>query len=112
MQNEINTLLETIKNDYLNWTSRRGTKELSEHNHKMIQEFNEGLEVKEGSKYIKVMSNRSVWGFIVKGDNDKKFVKGDILKAAGWATPARNAARGNIFDDSYSVAWTGPHYLV
>ena len=111
MQNQIDTLIETIKADYLNWTSRRGTKELSEHNHKMIQEFNDGLEVKEGSKYIKVMSNRSVWGFIVKGDNDKKFVKGDILKAAGWATPARNAARGNIVKGGYTVQWTGPLYL-
>ena len=111
MNNEINTLLETIKNDYLNWTSRRGTKELSEHNHKMIQEFNDGLEVKEGSKYIKVISNRAVWGFIVKGDNDKKFVKGDILKAAGYNAPARNSARGNILDGGYTVQWTGPLYL-
>lgn len=111
MQNEINALLETIKNDYLEWTSRRGTKELSEHNVKMINDFNNGLEIKEGKKYIKVISNRSVWGFIVKGDNDKIFRKGDILKAAGYNAPARNAARGNIVDGGYKICWTGPLYL-
>ena len=111
MQNQIQTLLADIKEDYLNWTSRNGTKELSDHNKQMIQEFNDGLEVKEGQKYIKVISNRSVWGFIVKGDTDKKFLKGDILKAAGYNAPARNAARGNIVDGGYKIQWTGPLYL-
>ena len=27
---------------------------------------------------------RSVWGFIVASENDKKFKVGDILMAAGW----------------------------
>lgn len=111
MKNEINTLLETIKNDYFDWTSRNGTKELSEHNVKMIDDFNNGLEIKEGQKYIKVVSSRSVWGFIVKSENDKLFKKGDILKAAGYNAPARNAARGNIIDGGYTVQWTGPLYL-
>jgi len=111
MQEQIATLLETIKSDYFNWTSRNGTHELSPHNLEMISEFNEGLEVSEGSKYIKILSKRSVWGFIVKGDNDKKFQKGDILKAAGWATPARNHARGNILDGGYTIQWTGPLYI-
>ena len=111
MKNEINTLLETIKNDYFNWSSRNGTKELSEYNVKMIDDFNNGLEIKEGQKYIKVISNRSVWGFIVKSENDKLFKKGDILKAAGYNAPARNAARGNIIDGGYTVQWTGPLYL-
>ena len=50
-------------------------------------------------------------GFHCNTDNDKVFKKGDILKAAGWQAPARNAARGNIFDDDYHVNWTGPLYL-
>ena len=54
----------------------------------------------------------SVWGFIVNTDNDKKFRKGDILKAAGYNAPARNAARGNILDGGYCIQWTGPLYLV
>ncbi len=53
-----------------------------------------------------------VWGFIVKTDTDKKFRKGDILKAASWAAPARNKARGNILEGDFSwVRWTGPEYL-
>ena len=64
----------------------------------------------------------SVWGFIAKSDfevDSKRktgpskvvFKEGDLLKAAGWRTPALNAPRGNIFDESYRVQWTGPNYL-
>ena len=78
-----------------------------------IVEFAEGISFEEGRKYIKVVKKLGhqsmVWGFIMKED-DKKFQKGDILKAAGWSAPARNAARGNIFGE-YSIRWTGPHYL-
>ena len=110
MQTQIENLLENIKADYLNWTSRNGTRELSEINKKMIAEFNSKLGYKEGKKYIKITNNNggSVWGFINIGN--PKFKKGDILKAAGWATPALNKARGNIFED-YVIRWTGPCYL-
>ena len=81
----------------------------------MKADFADGISVKYGSKYIKIITgkngNRSVWGFIVGVDNDKKFKKGDILKPAGWAAPARNAARGNILDGGYPINWTGPLYL-
>lgn len=110
MNNQIENLIENIKQDYLRWTSRDFTKELNEVNIKMIDEFNEGLTYQEGRKYIKILSNRSVWGFIMKED-DKKFKAGDILKAAGYNAPARNAARGNIIDGGYTVQWTGPLYL-
>ena len=80
---------------------------------RQVLDFAEGLTFEEGRKYIKVVktlgTQQMVWGFIMK-DDDKKFKKGDILKAASWAAPARNKARGNIFED-YSIAWTGPHYL-
>tara|TARA_Y100000022_G_scaffold188866_1_gene187566 strand:- start:708 stop:1052 length:345 start_codon:yes stop_codon:yes gene_type:complete len=114
MQKQIETLLETIKTDYFNWTSRNGTRELSDVNKKMIAEFNSELGYSEGKKYIKITKNNggSVWGFVVATDNHKKFKKGDILKAAGFNAPATNAARGNIFEDEYSVTWTGPRYLV
>ena len=83
---------------------------------KMRLEFATGIEVLYGSKYIKIVTgknggNRSVWGFIVNTDKDKKFKKGDLLKAAGWAAPARNAARGNILKGEYAINWTGPLYL-
>ena len=103
-------------NDYVNWHTRNCNRELSDINKTMIAEFNDGLTYKTGSKYIKVITRSaggggSVWGFVVNTDNDKKFRKGDILKAAGWAAPARNAARGNILDGGYPINWTGPLYL-
>jgi len=116
MNNEMNTLIENIKADYFNWTTRcagaKGLDALTEINERMIAEFNEGITYKAGSKYIKVIKERGgVWGFVVNTDNDKKFKKGDILKAAGYAAPARNKARGNIVDGGYTINWTGPLYL-
>jgi len=71
------------------------------------------IEFKRGSKFLKVISahkdgHRSVHSFIcVKADDKFKF--GDILKAAGWAQPAKNFARGTVLDtDSYkSHSWAG-----
>ena len=115
MNNEITTLIENIKADYLNWTTRcaaaKGLDALTEINKKMIAEFNEKITYKVGTKYIKISAGGSVWGFVVNTDNDKKFRKGDILKAAGYNAPARNAARGNILDGGYTINWTGPLYL-
>ena len=75
--------------------------------------FEESLAVEEGRKYLKITKRLGtqtfVWGFVMK-DDDKKFKKGDILKAASWASPARNKARGNIFGE-YDIRWTGPEYL-
>ena len=84
---------------------------------------------KDGPKYIKIINNddngfnTSVWGFINKKEWQKgrtgiTFKEGDILKAAGWATPALNAPRGNLFDinikgyvDPNSSRIYGPDYL-
>ena len=41
---------------------------------------------------------------------DDRFQEGDILLAASWATPAKNKARGNIYQE-YHISWTGPDYL-
>ena len=80
---------------------------------KMCDEFTTNWKIKNGSKYVKIMvkNGGSVWGFVVNTDNDKKFKKGDILKAASFAAPARNAARGNVLDGGYEINWTGPLYL-
>ena len=78
-------------------------------NPNMRQEFRDGLGYEPGGrKYLKIVAGNSVWGFI--NLTNPKFKEGDILKAAGWRTPALNQARGNLFED-YSVAWTGPHYI-
>ena len=79
----------------------------------MKKEFADGWSMKHGQKYIKIMTRKggSVWGFVVNTDNDKKFKKGDLLKAAGYNAPARNAARGNVLDGGFNIQWTGPLYL-
>lgn len=105
----LNRLIENIKTDYIRWTSGDGTKELSQVNHDMIDEFCQNITCKVNKKYIKIISNGSVWGFIVKEDGE--FPKGSILKAAGFNAPARNAPRGNIFDEDYVAPWTGAAYL-
>lgn len=66
--------------------------------------------IKKGKKYYKIIRESSVHAFIVAED-DNKFRAGDILKPASWAAPAKNAARGNVFDEKYSGGWTGPGYL-
>ena len=112
MKNEMTVLIANIKKDYFDWTMGCAKGTLSEINKTMIAEFNEKLTYKVGSKYIKVINEGAgVWGFVVNTDNDKKFRKGDILKPAGWAAPARNKARGNILDGGYTIRWTGPLYL-
>lgn len=80
-------------------------------------------EYKVARKYIKIIMNsgnqRSVWGFInrytfKKGLAGITFKEGDVLKAAGWATPALNAPRGNLFEgyEIYGMRKYGPDYLI
>ena len=54
------------------------------------------VELTDGTQF----ETRSTWG-----------KEGDLLKSAGWSTPALNAPRGNIFMEDYKVQWTGPNYL-
>lgn len=107
----IDRLFDAIKDDYCRFKYPRITDEATDLKERMIGEFNESLSVNTGRKYAKIIQENSVWGFVVVTENDKKFRYGDILKAAGYNAPVRNAARGNIFDEEYSVNWTGPHYL-
>lgn len=113
MNTELNTLLENIKADYAGW-QKMGVSDKADDDTKqfMRNKFNDELRYEEGRKYIKVITGTSVWGFIVKTNTDKQFRQGDILKAASWAQPARNEARGNILDGGYEIRWTGPLYLV
>ena len=97
--------------------------------HSMFTEFkqNFGYDT-SGRKYLRLVTGAfgegqtSVWGFIAKSDFEKvnklrvgnptiSFKEGDLLKSAGWKTPALNAPRGNIFMEDYKVQWTGPNYL-
>lgn len=102
METQIQILKEAIVADYARFTAKFHDAEEG------VAKFAENVTFHEGSKYIRVETESSVWGFINKGN--KKFQVGDLLKAAGRNAPATNKARGNIFE-TYSVAWTGPHYL-
>ena len=116
MRNEIEKVLEAMREDYKRWSKMCARHDSYAHysdvKKEMEEEFCEGLEVTEGSRYWKItsgrQSQRSVSGFIVKA-GDKKFREGDMLKAAGWAAPARNFARGNVLDGRgvNEVRWTG-----
>ena len=107
MNAAITKLIEAIKADYRLFFKGREDNPVSI---KMIEEFNERIRIINNPKYIRVVTGNSVWGFIVNTQNDKEFKYGDILKAAGWKSPARNQARGNVFED-YEINWTGPNYL-
>tara|TARA_R110000803_G_scaffold90534_1_gene157989 strand:+ start:23037 stop:23390 length:354 start_codon:yes stop_codon:yes gene_type:complete len=116
MENEINNLLDAIKSDYAKFKGRWIAKDeaMKQRQAKMTDDFNTELGFKVGKKYIKITQRNggSVWGFVVNTDNDSKFKRGDILKAAGYSTPARNQARGNVIEGNLSwVEWTGPAYL-
>ncbi len=71
------------------------------------------MEVKEGSKYYKLLLSKSCWGFISKynGVHKGSVVKvGDLLMAAGWSSPAKHS-RGNIIDGTAQYGVYGPVYL-
>lgn len=99
-----------------------GRPSIVEGEHPMFTEFKENFGYDTGGrKYLRLVTGAfgegqtSVWGFINKKEFTKPsgitFKEGDLLKSAGWNTPALNKPRGNIFDDDYKVNWTGPNYL-
>ena len=72
------------------------------------------LSLVAGRKFVKVINENSVWGFVAKKDGVHKGLPmkaGDVLKAASWRAPAKHT-RGNIFDKNQNYfRWTGPDYL-
>lgn len=71
------------------------------------------LTYKKGRKYIKIIDDRSVWGFVSMENGDVKgspVKKGDLLKAANYNSPAKHA-RGNIFEGTAKYSFWGPEYL-
>ena len=118
MENEIkglHLLIEAIKSDYIKYKERSLRsmgREFDPETNSQVKEFCGNIGFKIGRNYIKILHGGAVWGFVVNSDNDKMFKRGDILKAAGWASPARNRARGNVIERNFSwVQWTGPAYI-
>lgn len=114
MSDRMEELLDHMRENYVKW-SRSGPDGSTDIKTEMEEEYADGLVFEYGSKYIKVISGKrnqnSVCLFVVNTDRDKKFRFGDILKPAGWAAPARNFARGNVFEeDGFNrVQWTGAY---
>ena len=105
----IDTLLVGINNDYINWTSNWDNPTDSRN------KFKDGLSVKSGRKFDKVIHDNSVWGFVAKKDGVLKgipYFVGDVFKAASWRAPAKHV-RGSIFNGTSDwYRWTGPNYLI
>ena len=97
----VDNLLKNIHLDYVKWCNGRNMEE-------------DKLSVKPGRKFIKIIRDNSVWGFVAKEDGVHKGLpmkSGDVLKAAGWSAPAKHT-RGNIFNKNQDYfQWTGPNYL-
>ena len=114
MTQRIELLLEDIRTDYKRFAGNHGTwrgnSAPDSVQQQMIEEFCSSLRYEVGQKYVRILQDMRVWGFVVATENDKKFPQGEILKAASYKTPTRNAGRGNLFEE-YTIEWTGPQYL-
>jgi len=119
----LDNLLVGIGNDYDRWNNvdylddevlDSDNKRMKEIKTKSAIKFKEGLRVKPGRKFDKIMHGTSVWGFVAKKNGEHKgipYFTGDVFKAATWRAPAKHV-RGSIFyDGSDWYAWTGPNYL-
>ena len=99
----ISKLLENVKVDYNKFSTYEDGR----------VSFANGLTVKPGRKFDKVMNGSSVWGFIAKTDGVLKgipYFVGDVFKAASWRGPAKHV-RDSIFSSETNwFRWTGPNY--
>lgn len=99
----LNEYLDHIRAEYARWAGNLSSGNRDE----FVREFNDRLQVVVGSKFIKVVSGGSAHSFICLHDMGK-FTKGDILKAASWAAPAKNFSRGNTMARNFgTISWTG-----
>ena len=93
--------------DTLNWVESIGGL------NQLIARSNQSL------NYISQWINQTSWVEFLNTDKQTRsntgitFKEGDILKAAGWKTPALNAPRGNLFEgyQIFGMRKYGPDYL-
>ena len=108
MKEALDRVFESMKADYARFMPLN-----DEIQTEMREEYNSSISYDVGRKYIKIVKGGSVHSFIVNTESDKKFAYGDVLMAACWAAPARNKARGSIFNESdikTRLCWTGVKY--
>lgn len=109
-ETQIEQLLEAFDKDYAVWNEKAGCNSLEPPK----------FMIESGRTYDKIIkvddrsysTQKCVIGFVVRKDTKKGFLKGDILKAAGYNAPATNFSRGNIFNLEKAVAqgairWAG-----
>lgn len=105
----VNNMMAGAKEDYKRWsTNAHG--EQSQWAKDSVADWDNKTKTKVGQKYIKIVQDRGVFGFVNIKDNGR-FKKGDIFKAAGYNKPALNSARGNVLEGNYYIQWTGPLYM-
>ena len=106
----VDNLLKGIGDSYANWGWGKPGPNTDRVNH-----FRDGLKIKPGRKFDKVIEKNRVWGFIAKTDGGLKgipYFVGDVFKAAGWRAPAKHV-RGSIFSSETNwFSWTGPNYMI
>lgn len=71
------------------------------------------VKVMVGSKFIKLISDGGVWGFIARNDgilHGVPYRRGDLFRPATWRAPAKHS-RGNIIDGTAKWDVYGPVYL-
>ena len=112
LQEGMENMMSGAKADYERFHTSNGRKEIvpGSYGDTQLKEYDSKTRVDIGRKFIKVVQENSVFAFIVKEDNGK-FKKGDVLKAAGYRAPAKNSARGNVLSGNYYINWTGPLYM-
>ncbi len=110
--------METEINNQINLFIENVQKRIDEHYKKDLPNSTPPKITSEfGAKYCRIVqeykdrSGKGVFCFIVLEDGGK-FRKGDILKAESWKAPAKNSARGNIFDSlERGVSVYGANYI-
>jgi len=104
----ITAMIGVIQKDYYNTTYNR-----VHDNSKVLEDFNNSIEIIPGSKYIKIISRGGAHSFIVRepgimSTKGVEFKVGDILMSASFSAPAKYFSRGNVLDGTFqNVRWTG-----
>jgi len=105
----ITKAVELMTDSYKNMYADRATDDdwRKEYAVEQVAKFIGTTRILKGRNYVKVVADGSVKFFIV-AKATKGFKVGDLLKAASYAAPATNFARGNVCENNFGdIRWTG-----